>query len=129
MRFGWAGFFGNRRLREIERGQADMRETLAALTAQASLMTERISSLATLLERISAMEERSDVDRKTLQKLGDSTFATDTRVEMQGEEMVRLNIVLLRLEGQLNEQATETHKIATGLLERIEQTRPWTTGR
>jgi hypothetical protein len=124
MNFEWAGFLANGRLRSAERGLADVRETLALLTAQAPLIGEQARALAALADRVTALEAQSQARREMEGKKAEDAFLHDAQMEVMGEDLVRMRRILAGLERRMNHDMDETRRIATALLERIEQARP-----
>lgn len=147
MKSGWAGFLANSRLESAERGMADMRETLAllaaqapaireqergladvratleSLAAQAPAIGEQARALAELSERVAALEAGSQARQAAEAGKADDAFLQDARMEVMGEDLVRMRGILAGLERRLNNDMDEVRTIAAGLIERIENDR------
>jgi chromosome segregation ATPase len=143
MKTGWPKWFGAgaRRLELIEGKIQALRSELAAQSERVSMESERFQHL---MPALNAQHERlSEVERRTLagegrilavengiQSILENFQAVEKDLQsvvkestLGNDEIIKLRTMVLRLELQLNANADEARRIATGLLERIERAR------
>lgn len=129
---------GSKRVDALEREIAAMRNahaqaavdlraaheaTRAAIQTEAERSYQAARLLLDLSERVAALEARGSALETLTATTAEDAEASDQRARDQSEDVARLRAAVLRLEKQMERDAEEARKVATGLLQRIEASR------